>query len=157
MVNIINFYLNLQSEIIKKYDGDIDKFVGDEIMVSFMGEGSVDRAIECAVAIQESIAYENRQRQINHETLCRIGIGINYGEVIVGNIGSSERMDFTSIGSAVNLASRLCANALAGQILIAKKTFEMAKCQCNIQQETPLVVKGFASAIDVVSVVVEGA
>ncbi len=156
VVGIINFYLNIQSEVIKAHGGDIDKFIGDEIMVSFAGENSLDKAIHCAIAIQKRIAKENIAREKNKETVCQVGIGIHHGEVVVGNIGSHDRMDFTSIGSAVNLASRLCVHATAGQILIEKSTAHMAQQRFNTQSQAPLAAKGFDRPIDVVSILAEG-
>ncbi|WP_419770269.1 MAG: adenylate/guanylate cyclase domain-containing protein [Candidatus Marinarcus sp.] len=156
VVNIINFYLNLQSEIIKAYGGDIDKFVGDEIMVSFMGDESVDKAIQCAIAIQESILKENKKRQSNHETICNVGIGIHRGEVVVGNIGSHERMDFTSIGSTVNLAARLCSHAAAGQILIEKSTCDMAQNNFDTQLVDPILAKGIEKPVPIASITIKG-
>jgi len=157
VVRIINFYLNLQSKIIKNNGGDIDKFVGDEIMVSFAGDDGVERAIQSAIAIQECIATENAKRDKNGETICHVGIGINRGEVIVGNMGSHERMDFTSIGPVVNLASRLCSNAAAGQILIEQATYDLAHNDFDTTREEPISVKGIDHPIEIVSIVVEGA
>ncbi len=148
VVEIINFYLNLQSEIIKEFGGDIDKFIGDEIMVVFHGENAIDQAISCAVAIQQKILEENQNRKNDDHTLCEVGIGISSGEVIVGNIGSKERMDFTSIGSSVNLGARLCSQAQPSQILIPKDSYDKCQNKYDAVLHTLKEVKGFKSPIE---------
>lgn len=155
VVNIINFYLHLQSEIIKKNGGDIDKFVGDEIMASFSGETAVLDATKCALEIQHQIIKHNDEREKIGKTICHVGIGINKGEVIVGNIGSKDRMDFTSIGSAVNLASRLCAYAQADEILIENETMKELEGQFITAQKEPVMAKGFSNPILVSAILLE--
>ncbi len=153
VVTIINFYLNLQSEIIKAHGGDIDKFVGDEIMASFSGDDGVDSAMKAAVEIQRTIAKENKKRAKAGLTVCEVGIGINYGEVIVGNIGSNDRMDFTSMGATVNLAARLCSAATPSQVLVEKTTCERAKESFDIVEQTPIQAKGIAQPVAVYEIV----
>jgi len=148
VISIVNFYLALQAKIIKKNNGDIDKFIGDEIMASFIGEDATDRAIKCSLEIQESIVKENVKRLKDSETVCEVGIGINAGEVIVGNIGFSEHMDFTAVGLAVNVASKLCSVAAAGNIIIDKHTYDTANCNYNVKAQTPILIKGISNPID---------
>ena len=150
IINIINFYLNLQSNIIKSNGGDIDKFIGDEVMASFAGEDATIRALKTALEIQKMLQEENLKREAKNETICKVGIGINEGSVIVGNIGSDERMDFTSIGSAVNLASRLCSSAKENEIIIEKKTFESSKSDYKIQKSDSIKVKGISAEHEIV-------
>lgn len=147
VINIVNFYLNLQSEIIKEYDGDIDKFVGDQVMASFHGENDVQRALECALEIQKSIEKHNTIRVQGKETICEVGIGINKGEVIVGNMGSLEQMDFTAVGLHVNIAARLCAKAKENEIIIEKSTHEHAIGTHIALYETAFDVKGISYPI----------
>ena len=151
LIEILNFYLNLQSEIINTYGGDIDKFVGDEVIAFFSGTDSAQKAIECAVAIQTAITSENKQREQHGMTVCEVGIGINKGDVVVGNIGSHERMDFTSIGSVVNIASRLCSHAKAREILIETTTYENSDSQLKALKQEPLQAKGIKKPISVYS------
>ena len=150
IINIINFYLNLQSNIIKSNGGDIDKFIGDEVMASFAGEDATIRALKTALEIQKMLQEENLKREAKNETICKVGIGINEGSVIVGNIGSDERMDFTSIGSSVNLASRLCSSAKENEIIIEKKTFESSKSDYKIQKSDSIKVKGISAEHEIV-------
>jgi len=148
VISIVNFYLDLQSQIIKENGGDIDKFIGDEIMASFRGEDATNKALKCALAIQESISKENLKRSKEDETVCEVGIGINEGEVIVGNIGFSEHMDFTAVGQAVNVASKLCSVAKAGTIVIDKHTYDTANCSYDVKIQTPILIKGMRNPID---------
>ena len=154
MVEIVNFYLNLQSEIIKEHGGDIDKFVGDEIMASFSGENAHTKAVECSIAIQKILLDVNQERNENNQAVCNVGIGVNHGEVIVGNIGSNERMDFTSIGTEVNLAARLCSHAKAGEILIAKQSYENSNMPLQMQPSYEMSIKGMKKEVEVISIVV---
>lgn len=156
VVEIINFYLNIQSEIINKHSGDIDKFIGDEIMASFYGENSINRAIEAAIDIQRTLKEKNIEREYAGLSICRVGIGINNGEVVVGNIGSHDRMDFTSIGIAVNLASRLCFHARSEEILISEGTILKASKSFQSKEIEPINVKGFSKAVDVRSIYING-
>ena len=153
VISIVNFYLNLQSNIIKANDGDIDKFIGDEIMASFCGEDATKKAIHSAIEIQKNIIKANIQRQKEGLTTCQVGIGINQGEVVVGNIGSHERMDFTSIGLTVNLASRLCSFAKAGEIIIEKDTYDISGANCVLKVNTPIVAKGISKPLATYSLV----
>jgi class 3 adenylate cyclase len=152
VVEIINYYLDLQSRIIKKYNGDIDKFVGDEIMASFSGQEGTLNALRCALEIQESIIKSNKEREKLNLTVCQVGIGINKGEVIVGNMGSKQRMDFTSIGSVVNLAARICSVALPNEILIEQKTANELENEFAFIKKEAIKVKGFNKPIEISSV-----
>ena len=123
-------------------------------MASFSGEDGVDRAMKSAIEIQRTIDAENKKRAKANQTVCQVGIGINYGEVIVGNIGSNDRMDFTSMGSTVNLAARLCSGAKPGQILVEKATCERAKAGFAVQEEEPINAKGISHPVAIYSVTV---
>lgn len=120
VVSYLNSLLNMQVEIIKKYHGDIDKFVGDEVMAVFRGNEKEKNAINAAIEIQQKMLKLCNENNIFDKL--RIGIGINTGEVVSGNIGSNNRMDFTVIGDAVNTGARLCSNAAADEIIISENT-----------------------------------
>ncbi len=152
VISIVNFYLNLQSQIIINNGGDIDKFIGDEIMASFSGDDATNNAVKGALEIQAAIAIENEKRAARGETICEVGIGINRGEVIVGNIGSNEHMDFTAVGSVVNVASRLCSSAKAGKVIVDKSSYDRASCEYHVQLQTPFAIKGISYPIDTYAV-----
>ncbi len=115
VVTMLNSILSRQTNIVKKYGGDIDKFVGDELVAVFIGDDMVKRAVECALEIQQTM---NDVSTTAGEDV-GIGIGINTGEMVMGAMGSEDRMDFTVIGDAVNLGARLCSAAKRGQILLS--------------------------------------
>jgi adenylate cyclase len=147
VIEIVNFYFSLQAKIIKKNKGEIDKFIGDEIMASFSGEDGSKRALESAIEIQNTIQKENMLRKSENRTVCYVGIGVSKGQVIVGNVGYEEHMDYTAIGLAVNLTSRLCSYAKAGEILIDKKTFVHSGYKCNYTLTEPLTLKGITNHV----------
>jgi class 3 adenylate cyclase len=152
VVRIINFYLDLQSKIIKENGGDIDKFIGDEVMASFSGPDAAQKALRCAVEIQRSIRRANQRKASANDTVCEVGIGINEGDVVVGNIGSHERMDFTSIGMAVNVASRLCSCAKAGEIIVEKSTFDASGSSYMTKTIEPISAKGISYKVAVYTI-----
>ncbi len=121
VVKIVNIYLDLQTRIIEKYFGAVDKFMGDQVMAVFEGANRVVNMVNAAVAIQEKISELNIQRQKNGEAILTVGIGINVGPAVIGNIGSKDRMDYTVVGDVVNMASRFCDVAKSGQIIISTK------------------------------------
>jgi len=152
VISIVNFYLNLQAQIIRDNNGDIDKYIGDEIMASFSGDDATNNAVKSGLEIQAMIKKENIKRAKRGETVCEVGIGINRGEVIVGNIGSHEHMDFTVVGSVVNVASRLCSSAKAGKVIVDKSTYDRASCKYHTTLQTPFTIKGISYPIDTYSV-----
>ncbi len=126
-VGILNDYLDLQARIIRKHGGDIDKFVGDEVMAMFTGDKMADNALEAAVDIVESIKALNRSREDEGRQTIQVGIGLTMGEVVHGSMGSRDRMDNTSIGDTVNLAARLCSYADPGMILASREIMMKVK------------------------------
>ena len=154
VIEILNFYFSLQAKIIQKYGGEIDKFIGDEIMASFSMKDGSKNAIRCAIEIQNTIMQENRSRKEQEQTICSVGIGISKGRVIVGNVGYQEHMDYTAIGLPVNLTARLCSYAKGGEILIDKKTFVSSQCKCKYTKTKPLTLKGISRDVTAYSVIV---
>ncbi|NBO79318.1 MAG: adenylate/guanylate cyclase domain-containing protein, partial [Actinobacteria bacterium] len=115
VVETLNDYFNLMIEIIFKYNGTLDKIIGDALMVIYGAPNSTDKdtenAVLTAIEMQEKLIEFNQRRIIHSKLPITIGIGINRGRVISGNIGSRQQMNFTVIGDSVNLASRLCSAA----------------------------------------------
>ncbi len=151
VINLLNTYFDKQTEIVKYYDGDIDKFVGDELMAVFTGEGMVDSAINSAIKIQKEVQKLNRSLGKN----IGIGIGINAGHMVMGAMGSKERMDFTVIGDNVNLGSRLCDVAKAGEIILSEKAKNyIISDQFKLVETMPIMVKGKENPIDILKVII---
>jgi class 3 adenylate cyclase/HAMP domain-containing protein len=155
VLEVLNFYLDLQAKIIKRKKGDIDDYVGDEIMAHFGGEKRADTVVETALEIMREINEQNRKRKAKKLPVFEVGIGIHCGEVVVGNIGSRFRMDFACIGDAVNLSSRLCSNAKPGEILVSRVLFNQVTGSYRTKRVSPISVKGKAKPISIVSLVVE--
>ncbi len=138
VVDSLNRILNIQTEIIHRCGGDVDKYVGDEVVALFSGEEQAYNACESAFEIQRELV-EGRDRR--YDSL-QVGIGINTGEVILGMIGSEKRADFTVIGDHVNLGSRLCNTARPGATLISNNTYQLVKDVVSVSKPYKLKVKG---------------
>ena len=141
VVEVLNLYLQEQADIVAEHRGDIDKFVGDQIVAVFQGEDMVRNAVGCALAIQ---AKTDELGEAHPDWDLDVGIGINTGGVIVGAMGSKERMDYTVLGDHVNLAARLCSHAQAGQTLVSASAYAaIVGCpEFAAEALTPIAVKG---------------
>jgi class 3 adenylate cyclase/HAMP domain-containing protein len=150
VVAILNEYLDLQAQIIKKNGGDIDKFVGDEVMAVFSGPSKSDHALTAAIEIIDAIKNLNDNRSEKDQHSIEVGIGINEGDVVHGRMGSRDRMDNTSIGDAVNLSARLCSAAEPGTILVTKNLMATAtKGKFLGKKLDPIRVKGKQKPIEI--------
>ncbi len=148
VVQHLNDVLSIQTEIIQKHGGDIDKYVGDEIVALFFGEQKEQNACRCALEIQRFLArHQERLAGLS------IGIGINTGEVILGMIGSEKRADYTVIGDHVNFASRLCSKAKSGAIIISTNTYQRVEQRAKIAGPYEIRVKGKQDAHQVYALV----
>ncbi|MFC1537122.1 adenylate/guanylate cyclase domain-containing protein [Pseudomonadota bacterium] len=131
VVEMLNEYFELIVSIVFQYGGTVDKFIGDEVMVLFDALTDVkhpeDRAVKCAFHMHGALELFNRGRVDRGEKPIEIGIGINTGDVVVGAIGSSQAMQYTCIGDAVNIASRLTSMAEPRQTIISEDTFRKMK------------------------------
>jgi adenylate cyclase len=145
IVRILNECLSLQAAKVKKYGGDIDKFVGDCVVALFTGEDMELKAIRCAVEIHKAIQERNTASPDDYRI--QVGIGIATGEVILGSIGSEDRLDFTVIGSHVNLCSRICSLAGPRETLMAQSTYERLEGLIAAERLEPVQVKGFKEPV----------
>jgi adenylate cyclase len=161
IVDMLNEYFEQMVEIIFKYEGTLDKFVGDEIMALFgspvMHPDDAYRAVKVAVEQLRVLDEWNKVRQAEGEPQIHIGIGINSGSVVAGYLGSSKALEYTVIGDVVNTASRLCSVAKAGEVIISKKTFDLVSDYFDAQELSPTQVKGKAQALQVYKVIGEKA
>lgn len=119
VIRTLNIYFDLQHKIVQKYKGDIDDYVGDQIMAHFGGNSHKYRACRAAIDIKKSIDKLNIVRKKQGLNTFDVGVGVHSGEVVVGNIGADLRMDFACVGDAVNTTSRLCSGAKAGEVLVS--------------------------------------
>jgi len=152
VLNMLNQYFERVVSIIFKYGGTVDKFVGDEVMALFGAPIAMrrpeDAALACAMEIQSMLTEWNQERVAEHKKLIPVGIGINTGEVIVGAMGSSQTMQYTCIGNAVNVASRLTGLAKAGQVLVSKATLSQVKSKVKYTALPPTEVKGIDAKLE---------
>lgn len=155
VVETLNEYFNLMIEIIFKYNGTLDKIIGDALMVIYGAPNSTDKdtenAVLTAIEMQEKLIEFNQQRIIHSKLPITIGIGINRGKVISGNIGSRQQMNFTVIGDSVNLASRLCSAAKADEIIVSDTVWKQVKSNKLFKGRklNPIKVKGKAKPIEI--------
>jgi adenylate cyclase len=154
VIEVINLYLREQAEIVTRHHGDIDKFVGDQIMAVFQGSDMASDALACANEIQEKIS-ELAARDPDRGLA--VGIGIDAGEVVMGTIGTLHRMDFTVLGDHVNLAARLCSAAKPGQTLASAAVVHMASAlvgdsRLGVRALEPISVKGKSAPIEIYEV-----
>lgn len=145
-VALLNQCLRAQAEIVVRFKGDVDKFIGDAVFAHFKGDDMAVNAIRCAVEIHHAMA---RMAAARPETPVELGIGIATGEVILGSVGSAERLDYTALGSTVNLCSRLCSAAGPQEILLSETTYAAVRDFIAAEPLDPLTVKGFASPVSV--------
>ena len=151
MVEALNRYLERMSEIILRHGGTIDKFMGDSIMALFGApeamENDVESALRCAIEMQGAMAEINAVNTQLGMAPLYMGIGINTGEVVLGNLGSSYHSEYTVIGDEVNLAARVEAHSLRGQILMSEKIHHKARDFVEVGNINEVFVKGKKSAI----------
>jgi adenylate cyclase len=150
VVDMLNEYFELMVEVIFKYQGTLDKFVGDEIMALFgapvSSEDHAYRAVKVAVEQMQALEEWNLVRVAEGDDPISVGMGINTGEVVAGYLGSSKALEYTVIGDVVNTASRLCSRAGPGEIVISKNTYEIVKDQFNVEEMPAAQLKGKAQS-----------
>jgi class 3 adenylate cyclase len=158
VVELLNIYLNLQAKVIHQWGGVVDKFVGDEVMAIFEGKGEEIKAACAAVEIQRYCTALNEARSATGAKQIQIGIGLNSGDVIMGNMGSEDHMDYTVIGDTINVASRLCGIARPGQIVVSKTIADEIGSLSLLKKLEPVMLKGKDKPTEVYEVVaVKGA
>jgi adenylate cyclase len=159
IVQMLNDYFERMVEIVFRFEGTLDKFVGDEIMALFGAPVSAPddhvRAVKCALAMLEELRNFNRERESQGLPSFEIGVGINTGEVVAGYIGSSKAMQYTVIGAPVNLAARLCSAARGMQILLSENTRSLVQDVFELEELEPISPKGIAQPVRVFQVLRE--
>jgi class 3 adenylate cyclase len=157
LARILNEFLSAVAEEILRFDGTLDKYLGDGFM-AFFGDrpgqqDHVERAVRAAFGMQQRMReLQSRWEAEGRETI-GMGVGVASGVAIVGTSGSTNRMDYTAIGSPVNIAARLTALAQPGQILTTRKTYWRVIRDVDGVTKAPTMVKGFAQPLEVVELV----
>jgi len=151
VVTMLNRYLATMIEIIMQYQGTIDEFIGDAILVIFGApirrEDDAQRAVACAVAMQLAMATVNAENRRTGLPDVEMGIGVHTGEVVVGNIGSHKRTKYGVVGSHMNFTSRIQSYTIGGQILISEVTRQEVGPLIRINKQMEVEAKGIAEPI----------
>ena len=151
VVAMLNRYFSRMCEIIYAHGGVVDKFMGDSVMALFGAPESTGddarRAAHCAVEMQLAMDTLNAQNEELGYPHLFMGIGINTGTVVAGRIGSHLHSEYTVIGDEVNLASRIEAYTLRGQILISHETWQRVREHVVVKQPVHVAVKGRRDAV----------
>jgi adenylate cyclase len=153
MVKTLNEYFEMMVDVLFAHGGTLDKYVGDEVIGLFGAPvGLPDaplRAVRCGLEMQRALGEFNRIRATNGQEPVNIGIGINTGLVIAGAIGSSRTLQYTVIGDPVNIASRLCSVAKAGEVIISEYTLREVRDDVLFEPREPVHVKGKSQALQI--------
>lgn len=148
IVSILNEYFRRMAKIVFKYDGVLDKFIGDAIMVVFgapiIQANHAERACLCSLDMIEEANRFSKEQAAKGKNQLKIGIGINTGNMILGNMGSDTKMDYTVIGDNVNLGSRIEAlnKDYKTSVIISESTYEIVKDKFNVKNLGNVTVKG---------------
>ena len=162
VVEFLNAYMTRMVECVNQTNGVVDKYIGDAIMAvwgapesSGSAEGDALNAVTAALMMRDSLAKFNRERSGRGLPPVKIGCGINSGPVVAGQIGSEERMEYTVIGDAVNLASRTEAlnKPFATDVLITENTYNLIKEKIIVAEMPGVHVKGKTDAIKMFAVI----
>jgi len=155
LVAILNRYLAAAAEAVLSYEGTVDKFLGDAVMAWYNAPlpqpDHTLRAVKTAVAIREAI--RRLHRELPAESRLDFGVGIHYGEAVLGWIGTEKRLEYTAIGDSVNTTKRIQENSARGQILISRQAYERVQTRVEARPYAPLIVKGKAQPLEVYEVV----
>lgn len=157
VVTVLNDYFSRMVDIIFDHHGTLDKFIGDAIMGLWgVPVGRIDdtfHAIAAALEMQNELFYFNLSQKKKGRPMLKIGAGINWGEVVAGNIGSSKRMEYTVIGPSVNLASRVESLTGKNQVFISDNVYEQVKEIACVVPFKSTHVKGVERAISIYGVI----
>lgn len=153
VVNMINIYLEVMTDILFKYQGTIDEFIGDGILAVFgapvQREDDVQRAVACAIEMQLAIKTVNERTVAAGYPAVAMGIGLHTGDVVVGNIGSRKRTKYGVVGRSVNLASRIESYTVGGQILVAPNVVDACKAKLRIDDRMLVMPKGVKEPMEI--------
>ena len=157
VVALLNIYLTEMSDIIYRHGGVINEIIGDGLVVFFGAptryKDHANRAIACALTMQAAMSTVNQRLQAQGLPTIEMGIGINTGEVVIGNIGSQQHAKYTAIGSQVNLASRIETASVGGQVLISESCYRRSQSSLTIKQRMQIELKGVNDPIWIYDVI----
>ncbi len=151
LIDLLNRYFHKMSEIILNYGGTIDKFMGDSVMALFGAplshDDDLERALACAVEMQLAMNDINATNNSLGLPNIYMGIGLNTGTVVAGNLGSKLHSEYTVIGNEVNLTSRIEAHSLRGQIMLSENAYNLAAEYVTVGTVNDVLVKGRSKSV----------
>ncbi len=156
VVQMLNAYFEIMVDLVLKYNGNINEFIGDALLVIFGApqemEDRAQRAVACAIEMQNAMVEVNKRNCAEGLPEVEMGIGLNETEVIVGNIGSSKRSKYAVVGSGVNLTSRIESYTVGGQILVSESVRKEAGEVLRIDAQRDILPKGALSSLRIYEV-----
>lgn len=158
VVSFLNDYYSLMTDVIRKHNGTVAQFVGDEIFAAFgapiAAENNEQNSVFCALEMMEKLSDLNAKYQEKLNREIKMGIGINAGEVVAGNLGSEDRIDYSVTGDTVNTGKRIemITKEMPNTILISQSVYEKTKDLFKFKEFDPILVKGKKEKIQVYQV-----
>jgi adenylate cyclase len=156
VMGILNEVLGQLADAVLGYGGTLDKFLGDGLMAVFGApvrhDDDARRAVDCALAMMDAVRVRNGRQPAGGPSI-ELGIGINTGQAIAGSLGSARRTEYTCIGDAVNVASRLCSHAGPGEILVGEETATESRLQGTFESLPAVKLKGKALPVPLYKVI----
>lgn len=155
VISFLNYYFGDMTDLVFKHEGTLDKFIGDALFAVWGSplpqKDHALNAVKCAIEIQQRL---KKQKRAGIPKI-KLGIGICTGPAVIGNMGSTQRQEFTAIGDTVNTASRLSGITDGGQIIITESTYNLVKDNVKVKKLTPVKVKGKTKALIIYEVLGE--
>lgn len=155
LVEKLNEYFEIATRAILKHGGYVDKFIGDAVLgvfgVPVIGEDHTERCIRAALDMQKEFAKAAKKN--GNRLLSLVGIGIKSGIVVAGNIGSQSKMEYTVIGDSVNIASKLNAFAMPGEIIVDRSVLSRLENKLKTVQLAPQKIKGRTGLVEIFKVI----
>jgi class 3 adenylate cyclase len=160
VVTMVNNFLSVMTDVIIRYGGTIDEFIGDAILGLFGAPKAMhdhaEKAVACAIEMQQAMQQVNELNKAAGLPEFETGIGINTGEVIVGNIGSEKRAKYGVVGHHVNFTSRIESYTAGGQILISERTHDACRSILETRGEISVKPKGLDEEVKLIDVAAIG-
>jgi PAS domain S-box-containing protein len=155
LVSVLNRYLAAGAEAVLEEEGTVDKFLGDAVMAWF--NAPIPQADHTLRAVRAALNLRDRIAELHAvlppEAHLAFGVGIHYGDAVLGLIGTEKRLEYTAIGSSVNVTKRLQENAGKNQIVISQEAYVRVKDQINVLQMEPMTVKGIRESVPVYEII----
>jgi adenylate cyclase len=151
VVQLLNTYFEIMVDLVLKYNGTINEFIGDSLLVVFGAPSELDdrahRAVACAIEMQNAMDEVNAQNRANGLPELEMGIGLHEADVVVGNVGSTKRSKYAVVGGGVNVASRIESSTVGGQILVSSSVVDEVGEVLRIDSQRDINPKGVESGL----------